>query len=114
VQHTTFRRQGINQEAYYLQSLEPQEQQPPLCSHTHPQSGKDDLSVLSIFYHQTSLKSKHETFKKTVFYQYYDANLACLHTSSFGAFLSARVILDGFFLRSSATFCQYLPVIAVK
>jgi hypothetical protein len=40
----------------------------------------------------------------------YDVNLACFQTSSFGAFLSARVILAGFFLLSSATFCQYLPV----
>jgi hypothetical protein len=36
--------------------------------------------------------------------------LTCLHTSSFGAFLSASIIDLGFFLRSSATFCQYFPV----
>lgn len=36
--------------------------------------------------------------------------LTCLQTSSFGAFLSASIMDFGFFLRSSATFCQYFPV----
>lgn len=75
---------------------------------------KDNLLVQSLYSTiKLVLNLKYKTCKN-VFYQYYDVNLACLHTSSFGAFLSARVILAGFFFRSSATFCQYLPVITIN